>query len=394
MASLARILLFIGTLAGGASSWAFDAVDELEQQVISSQTSSQEREALRTRVAAYRSSIENDSYKTTLRLCLAYRQFSGLGNSHAARDFSLADSIRAWDEIANTGLRNAFQSWWGLGENKAYADIEGFDFFTVNYWDSAHLILFLKSFGFLKGAVHCLNSTNRIEIERFASWIVLADSFGTGFGHSLGVGSHLAGGGLIGKGLFAAIKSTQRWWHYFYPLAGALQYSKRILFTRKVMGALGVTLGAAGAYKLFCREKSERTSILEESLRNGGLKSPSGRFGAILVLYQTYADQHAMCRQKLNKQELYLADMDKCVEEKLAITDLIGELQIREHMSDFREDLMVYSRKRTATPELESQAIKEVICLKERAIDDKTVASTRRLYVTMLSSLMPILNSN
>jgi hypothetical protein len=132
------------------------------------------------RLEVYKKDVESTAYTTTLQLCEGYRRSADMGPHpyHGRYMFSEADAMLAWAKVITHGTMNSFSAINGLKAD--YIQVENLGLFDFNAWfNSVHSIFLINSSGFLKGAMHCLDSIDASEINKLAAAIVIADQEAT-----------------------------------------------------------------------------------------------------------------------------------------------------------------------------------------------------------------------
>lgn len=383
--------------------------------------------SLRESVRQYRKEVEASAYKTTLRLCWAYRAASGLDNSHPINDtikyekgtvadtitkktpsgkvytYSMADSLSAWDELFSKGLEQATLSWYGLGKQSQYSRFAGYGFFDIQAWSqSAHTVFFLNSFEFLRGAVHCLNSTNHIDIERFAGWIVLADSFGMGGGQVIGAYTSFAVGGFVISGLFKGLRATLGW--TLRPLSVALKNAKRLL-TKPRLIVFGVPTAVLLTDNLMCQlskkdqMKKMADEIGRELLLEGDLveNSLTYRYSSILTLYKKFLAFHGACEKKLAVDSLTKDQLNACEDEKALFVSQYRSSPVHKNLRFYlrdQQDLSVNLGNRqiynTGNRHPHYCTVSGEVSAPR---DERGLVDNEQIYHDLLAFLMPILKT-
>jgi hypothetical protein len=132
------------------------------------------------RLEVYRKDVESTAFTTTLQLCEGYRRAAGMGPHpyHGRYMYSEADATLAWFKVISHGTMNSFSSINGLKAD--YIEVKNLGLFDFDGWfNSVHSIFLINSSGFLKGAMHCLDTIDEVEINKLAAAIIIADQEAT-----------------------------------------------------------------------------------------------------------------------------------------------------------------------------------------------------------------------
>ena len=132
-----------------------------------------------SRLLAYKQKVERTAYTQTLRLCMGYRAAIGLPQSHDTKSsYTLAESVQSWGEVYAHGLYQAADGIAGLKAD--YIEMTNLGLMDFTAWfKSMYAIHFVTSSGFLYGAVHCLNTIEARELQKFAAAILSVDYEGS-----------------------------------------------------------------------------------------------------------------------------------------------------------------------------------------------------------------------
>lgn len=399
-----KSLTFVFSLFFSVSLYAFsEDISEAEQSLM--HQVGQNRE-LRDEVALYRREVERTASHFTMRLCRAYREVNGLSNQHisnesvvdhgssiskthdsggSAHNYTLEDSFAAWAELAYIGSKAAALSWFGSGQNVKYNLLDRTSFWDLDHWlRQSHLILYLNSWGFLSGAVHCLNSTSAKDIKKFASWIIVAESLGATGGH---VGVLYTGEAITAK-LFPLIKSTLSW--TLRPLKKALSLLK-IRPRRGSLLLFGIPTGIVVGDNLFCHlskkeEMMEKSQLLINELMEDIKSSDSSmleNYNTMLNIYRTFLISHKVCEE---------VDSDANQESvcRQAQQNFISYFhESNKEISDFESDLEELKRRKSL-----SDSSRRPYCTFENGeAESSRELSSSEIYAELLEFMIPILKS-
>jgi len=145
-------------------------IDQVEKQAAAM------GEPIMIELAAFRKDVETNAKVDTLKLCEGYRRVRGMGPAkyHGKYVYSFEQSSEAWAKIFQEGLMQPLSSVGGL--KSAYLRLNHYRMLEFETWfRSLYSLYLIHSMGFLEGAMHCLNTMNKREINTFASAIVIAD---------------------------------------------------------------------------------------------------------------------------------------------------------------------------------------------------------------------------
>lgn len=120
--------------------------------------------------------VEEEAYDDTMKLCEGYRAAWGLAPSHGSYGsvYSQSESLAVWAKVFAYGLGTPFSAIRGV--KKDYINTYKLKMWSWQSWlGSLYAIYLIRSWGFLRAAVHCLGTMDQREIHLFASAIVAAD---------------------------------------------------------------------------------------------------------------------------------------------------------------------------------------------------------------------------
>ncbi|MCB0348291.1 MAG: hypothetical protein KDD37_05620 [Bdellovibrionales bacterium] len=217
------------------------------------------------RLKAYKETVEKEAYKTTLQLCEGYRRAAGMGPHpyHGRYMFSLDEAGAAWGKVIAEGTMHSFSAIGGLKAD--YIEIANVGFFDFESWfNSMYTKFLINSDGFLKGAVHCLNSVSKTDINQLAAAIVIADQEST---LATEIGITLSGGKVIG--VLGKVIKNSRWYvgiGRFFGSKIPTRLRAPLFYTS--VGSLGLGLGTFLYTKVQAKfivqtKKDEILSVIE-----------------------------------------------------------------------------------------------------------------------------------
>lgn len=142
---------------------------------------------------AFRADVEANARRRTLALCQGYRMGAGLAVHAGRAPISIGEFTSEWARVMGHGLIGPISA--TFGDKATYLQISHrsslgeFALFRSLY--SSFLV---RSLGFLDAAMHCLNTMDQNEINRFAFAIVAADAAAGGATQGA---AFFVGGGII-----------------------------------------------------------------------------------------------------------------------------------------------------------------------------------------------------
>lgn len=189
-----KVFIIIGSFFFSFLSFSFTEKTIKLQQDLLKELSHSDKEIYQ-RVFDYKNQIEKDAYVITSKLCEGYRRAHKMGppSYHSKYVWPKSESLGAWANLLKKGLNQPFSAMGGIKSDLLYVNNIGF--FSPESWIiSAYSLILINSWGFLQSAVHCLETTNKAKLKKFASAIIDFDAYASVPSHAIGF---IAGGKVV-----------------------------------------------------------------------------------------------------------------------------------------------------------------------------------------------------
>lgn len=431
------VLIFASTAsvagADGCTSWLCSANSLLRGEdaflALRHQETSLERDVLKnysgnhpeimTRLHRYREFVQQNSYRQTLRLCWAYRAAAGMGNTHPSagavnyekdgisdqiryvhpngdvQKYNQADSLLAWSEIYAHGLYQPIDAIVGLKGD--YLQVSHLGFFSFQSWfRSMYAMNFVSSTGFLYGAIHCLNTTNSRDLQKFAGAILAVDYEGT-------LTTEVGSGFAIGKLAALIARPLSRW--TLRPLQNFFSWLKPKI-KKPVLIVAGIPTTVILADNLACKmiqlEASQKAMAVEMNLLTESTTESNHRRHIHIRRHNVIGLTRSFLEAKKKCDAVSVSgELNHCSEQYAPFIDLIRRSGFHRELDDYRRDLFLAQKDRETTI-VQSATPRETRNLYycsggasgEQVPRDKNgTLDLQQAYLTMLELLIPITES-
>lgn len=305
----------------------------------------------------YRVKIRESAYAVTMQLCAGYRTAVGYGmpeyhenmrkpyyTNHSDPEVRLwagrineeygkavSSSLQAWMKLVYEGGAQPFSVIFG-GLKSDYLAKRNTGLFEFESWfHSLYSLFLLDSLGFLQGAVHCLGTHDKSEIDRFAAAVMIVDS-------EAGLAGHLITfwtGAVILKYIWLAARWTfrpvgkmtkiyrQRFtkavddWLSYRPSAAAVQTRRQLPLLTQTLKYLSLS-GIAGAsglyvYHLIDEKNQTQSGVMEEMRSDLAQERHWGQVGRAVLFSQAVQVFFPLYR-KFKKGEINEAECWECLD--------------------------------------------------------------------------------
>lgn len=294
------------------------------------------------RLVAFKYSVQNSAYDTTLKLCEGYRRARNLGPHpyHGKWVYSLDQAVGAWTKIAREGATQPLTALGGLKSD--YLVLNNAGFFDFESWfGSMYSFYLVNSLGFLGAATHCLNTMNQKEIHYFAAAILAVD-------YEMSLATHAGLGWTSGKILSLIIKATRFVWN---PLGKIIKIAQ-VRVGQTPIRIAGIFLGGVVADNLLLyAQKREQSLEVIQSIysQEGALNNDLRRRGRFLTLNHAYEIAIAQ-----RQEEVRLKNANQIVDENRVYKPFYDHLKENFDMETIQkmdEDLEFFQNKTFLSPE-------------------------------------------
>ncbi|MBY0315695.1 MAG: hypothetical protein K2Q26_09260 [Bdellovibrionales bacterium] len=389
----------------------------LEQEVLNHYSGNHPE--IMARLHRYREYVHQNSYRQTLRLCWAYRAAAGMGNTHPSTDavtyeagrlsdqirhtrsngevqkYNQADSLLAWSEIYAHGLYQPIDAIVGLKSD--YLQVSHLGFFSFQSWfRSMYAMNFVSSTGFLYGAIHCLNTTNSRDLQKFAGAILAVDYEGT-------LTTEVGSGFVIGKLAALIARPISRW--TLRPLQNFFSWLKPKI-KKPVLVVAGVPTTVILADNLACKmiqlEASQKALTAEMHHLTESTAEASHRRHLPIRRHKVLGLTRSFLEAKKNCDAVSVSgELHHCSEQYAPFIDLIRRSGFHRELNDYRRDLALAQKDREAAI-LQSATPRKTRNLYyctgglsgDQVPRDKNGAlDLQQAYLTMLELLIPMTES-
>lgn len=245
------------------------SIFEMSDQVTNDVEDLRGSEGLRE-LQAFKQQVEQEAYAVTLRLCEGYRRVMMYGppKYHGKYMYSKTEALLPWIQLYKEGLFVVGSA--VLGNKRTYNDLYPWKYknselslgsraegvmmrITHELFISNYMLFLIESLGYVQAAVHCLDTTNTRELNKFTKAIIAVDFAGTAT-------TDIVTGALIGKVIRGAVG-----WGLFPFRWINKTLSQRIAQAKlKASYELALTTTVAGALKYFEITNKQHKELIKD----------------------------------------------------------------------------------------------------------------------------------